>query len=64
MLFRSEDRTTHNHDFVDAVAKTNVVQSVAMIRDRSPVLAALEREGKIIIVGAMYDLSSGRLSLV
>lgn len=59
-----EDRTTHNHDFVDAVAKTNVVQSVAMIRDRSPVLAALEREGKIIIVGAMYDLSSGRLSLV
>jgi carbonic anhydrase len=59
-----ENRTSKNHDFVDAVAKTNVIQTVAMVRNRSPVLADLEKQGKIIIVGAMYDVATGRVTLV
>jgi carbonic anhydrase len=59
-----EVRTSKNHDFVDAVARTNVVQTVAMTRQRSPVLAALEAKGAIRIVGAMYDVTSGRIALV
>jgi carbonic anhydrase len=58
------DRTTANHAFVDAVAKTHVKQTVELVRARSPVLAALETEDKIRIVGAMYDVESGRISLV
>jgi carbonic anhydrase len=58
------DRTTANHAFVDAVARTNVKQTVELVRARSPVLAALETDGKIRIVGAMYDVESGRIDLV
>ncbi len=58
------DRTTANHGFVDAVSRTNVQQTVVLIRSRSPVLAALEDEGKIKIIGAMYEVESGRITLV
>lgn len=58
------ERTSKNHDFVDAVARTNVVQTVKMVRNRSPVLAALEAASKITIVGAMYDVASGQVVLV
>jgi carbonic anhydrase len=58
------EKSSKNHDFVDAVARTNVVQTVAMVRNRSPVLAALEAKGDIKIVGAMYDVATGRVTLV
>ncbi len=58
------DRTTANHGFVDAVARTHVKQTVELVRARSPVLGALETEGKIRIVGAMYDIESGRITLI
>lgn len=60
----SGDRTTANHGFVDAVSRTNVQQTVVLIRLRSPVLAALESDGKIKIIGAMYEVESGRITLV
>ena len=58
------EKSSHNHAFVDAVAKTNVVQTVAMVRNRSPVLAELETRGAIKIIGAMYDVTTGRVTLV
>jgi carbonic anhydrase len=58
------DRTSKNPAFVDAVAETNVRQSLQLIRDRSAVMRGLEAEGKIVIVGAMYDLETGRVRLI
>lgn len=58
------DRSGANYDFVDAVALTNVKQTVATIRERSPVLADMEAKGAIKIVGTMYNIGSGRLTLV
>jgi carbonic anhydrase len=57
-------RTSKNYAFVDAVTKTHVQQALPLIRSRSPVLAALESEGKIKIVGSMYDLKSGKVTLI
>lgn len=57
-------RTSKNYAFVDAVTKTHVQQALPLIRGRSAVLAGLEAEGKIKIVGAMYDLASGKVTLV
>ena len=57
-------RTSKNYAFVDAVTKTHVQQALPLIRQRSPTLAALEAEGKIKIVGAMYDIASGKVTLV
>jgi carbonic anhydrase len=47
---------------VDEVTELNVKQVVQRIRDESPVLKALEDEGKIRIVGALYDTSSGKVA--
>lgn len=58
------ERTSKNAGFVDAVATTHVRQAVSLVRDRSPVLAALETKGSIKIVGSMYDIASGKISLV
>ena len=52
-------RTASNDGFVDAVARTNVVLTMADIRKRSAVLSELESSGAIKIAGAMYDLETG-----
>ena len=60
----SGDRTSKNAAFVDAVARTHVQQSVKLVRERSSVLAGLEAKGSIKIVASMYDLASGKVTLV
>jgi carbonic anhydrase len=57
-------RNSKNDAFVDAVAKTNVEQTVADIRRHSQVLAGLEKDGKIKIVGAMYNLVGGKADFI
>ena len=46
------------------MARTHVQQSVKLVRERSPVLAGLEAKGSIKIVASMYDLASGKVTLV
>ncbi|MEM6278518.1 MAG: carbonic anhydrase family protein [Verrucomicrobiota bacterium] len=58
------ERTSKNSEFVDKVIHANVKQTVADIRERSEVLAGLEAEGKIKIVGAYYSLQDGSVTLV
>jgi carbonic anhydrase len=48
-----------NADFVQAVARTNVERTVADIRNRSEVLRTMLEQGKIGIVGGMYDIETG-----
>lgn len=60
----SGDRTSKNPVFVDTVARNYVRHAVALIRERSPVMHDLERQKKLTIVGAFYDLKTGRVSLL
>ena len=53
------DRSSKNYEFVDAVAKTNVRRTIDAIRNGSDVLAPMEKDGKVKIVGAMYHLNGG-----
>ncbi len=53
------ERNSNNHDFVEAVAKENVLQTIQDIRKRSPILAEMESKGEIMIVGGMYNLETG-----
>jgi carbonic anhydrase len=48
---------------VDDVARANVLRTVAMIAEQSQTLSALVAEGRILIVGAMYDVSSGVIDI-
>ncbi|CAI0969044.1 carbonic anhydrase [Serratia quinivorans] len=58
------ERSASNYGFVDAVARTNVQMTLQDIRRRSPVLSKLEQEGKIKIVGAMYQLVGGKVEFL
>lgn len=54
-------RTSKNAAFVDSVAQENVRLTVDAIPQRSHVLAELLDAGEIDVVGAMYDVASGRV---
>jgi carbonic anhydrase len=58
------DRSSKNPEFVNLVATNHVRATVALIRQSSPLLAAHERDDKVKITGAMYNLVSGVISPV
>ena len=49
---------------VEEVTKSNVNQSIQEIREKSALLADLEKEGKIKIVGAVYHVEDGRVTFL
>ena len=55
------DRSAKNNAFVDAVARKNVELTMENIRKGSSVLDELKAKGAIKIVGAMYDIESGKV---
>lgn len=58
------DRSSKNDEFVDAVARTNVQQTIDALRSGSPTLADLEKKGQIRIVGSMYNLVGGGVTFM
>jgi carbonic anhydrase len=50
--------------FVDNVARANVLRTVAMIREQSQTLSALVAKEQILIMGAMYDVTSGAIDIL
>jgi carbonic anhydrase len=62
--FKTSERTSSNAEFVARVVEENVRQTVTDIRQQSEILNELESDGKIMIVGAVYDLESGEVALL
>jgi carbonic anhydrase len=56
-----KDRSSKNYAFVEMVAEQNVRMTVETIRANSPVLREMEDMGEIKIVGAMYDVKTGKV---
>lgn len=59
-----EVRNSSNLNFVNAVSKKNVEMTVAQIKKDSPVLAEMQSSGDIDIVGAMYDVKTGKVTFL
>lgn len=57
-----EERSSKNEDFVNRVAQTNVELTMKRILEESEVLRALYEKGEIGMVGAMYDVASGKVT--
>ena len=55
-------RNSKNIDFVNNVAEMNVNMSIENIRNQSPVLAEMEKNKEIQIIGGMYDISNGKIT--
>ncbi len=48
--------------YANEVSRRNIVRTMRKIRERSSTLDGLVREGKVAIVGALYDIQTGRVS--
>ena len=57
-------RDSSNSTFVNDVVKKNVELTVSNIRDRSPILKEMEDKSEIKIVGAVYDVADGSVTLL
>ncbi|GAA4448901.1 carbonic anhydrase family protein [Rurimicrobium arvi] len=57
-----EERNGKNEAFVKKVTDIHVNLTIERIRRESPIIAELEREGTIRIVGAMYDVETGKVT--
>lgn len=62
--FAEDKQNSKNSDFVSKVVEENVRITVADIRKGSPVLAEMEEAGEIKIVGAVYSLHTGEVTLL
>jgi carbonic anhydrase len=57
-------RNSKNSAFVNEVAIKNVHMTISNTRRMSPVLKEMEDNGEIKIVGAMYDINTGKVTFI
>ncbi len=55
-------RNSKNLEFVDSVAEKNVLLTIDRIHAESPILTEMEKNGEILIIGAMYDINNGEVT--
>ncbi len=60
----TKDRTSKNQSFVENVTEINVKRNVKNIIERSFIIEQLVDNGKIGIVGAIYDVKSGKVEFI
>jgi len=60
----SGEQSSANEQFVHEVTERNVRLNVQRIRDESPILQKMEAEGAIAIVGALYDMDNGEVTVL
>ncbi|QDS95439.1 Carbonic anhydrase [Roseimaritima multifibrata] len=50
-----------SEDYVDSIAKKNVLRTVEQIIERSEVIRRGVEEGRVVVAGALYDVNTGRI---
>jgi carbonic anhydrase len=58
------DKNVCEAPLVDTISRQNVEDTIAEIRADSPVISKLEAEGKVKVVGAMYDITTGEVTFL
>lgn len=58
------ERSSKNHQFVENVSEANVRRNVKALTERSTVLKELVDAGSLKIVGAMFDLDTGKVTIL
>jgi carbonic anhydrase len=58
------ERNSKDKSYFEKVVKNNVHKTIADIRERSPLITNLEKEGKVKIVGAYYSLKDGKVTIL
>ena len=58
----TENRDGSNADFVKNVTEINVHLTLERIRKESPIITELEQQGHIKIIGALYEVETGKVT--
>ena len=58
------EANSSNKAFVDRTIENNVKLTIERIREKSPILAEMEANGEIAILGCVYKLSSGKVEML
>jgi len=58
------DKTSKNHEFVEAVCTHNIHHAIEQIRTKSPILKEMEDNGEIKLVGGIYHMETGRIDFL
>jgi carbonic anhydrase len=56
--------SSRNVDFTNNVINNNALKTVDDIREKSPKMAELEKEGKLKIVAAIYNMETGKVDFI
>jgi carbonic anhydrase len=64
MTQKNGEVSSKNTEFLNSVIHNNAVKTVEDIRIASPKMASLEKEGKIKIVAAVYNMSTGKVNFI
>ena len=52
------------HEYYPLAVKANVLHGVHVLQNSEPVLAELAHNGQLLIVGALFDLETGKVTLI
>lgn len=58
------EQSSSNNEYVTEVVNNNVVHTISEMRERSSIIANLERNGDVVIMGAFYDLDTGEVTFL
>jgi len=58
------EKNSKNPKFVEEVCHHNIELTVQEIRDKSPILKEMEENGDIKIIGAVYDMETGKVDFM
>lgn len=58
------DKSSKNEEFVHMVCEHNVLKTINDIRENSPILKEMEDNGEIKIIGAVYDMDTGKVDFL
>ncbi|MCC9136770.1 carbonic anhydrase family protein [Pontibacter silvestris] len=58
------EKTSTNETFVHKVTENNVRLTIRQIRKESPILKTMEEEGRIRIIGGLYDMDTGQVDFL
>src|SRR5262249_50229763 len=60
----TSEKSSKNAAYIDAVTRTNVLLGIETLRKQNPILGDLEKKHALLIIGAMYDLTTSAVDFI
>ena len=64
MVDYTGEKNSENPEFVHEVCENNVKNTINQIQEKSPILKEMQNNGEIKILGAIYDMDTGKVSFL